>query len=248
MVTGSGKRAGQPKLGDGPDRSGCRPFDPRLSLQPPDPKGSEWDPSLWNDLLDSSFNPSMRNADGGSTAGSKGADNKPAVPRDSGGLRAGSQRNGRDDYRSKAGSVQDSEIIKLAELPDVPDGYWESPQEAVTGVASDGLRDELTVLGGANQLDRIVSKSLDVIEEVLDQPLPATTDERYMKILSMKQSAATSAMAIGLKADENRFRARKNDVLGKLLAEIKANDQAKMIENIVPSTKMPTPYSPNATE
>lgn len=228
MANGPSKRNGRPELGAGPDRSGCRPFDPRLSLQPSDAKGSEWDPSLWNDLLDSSFNPSLRDANGGSPPGSRRKDNHVAVPGNSGGLRFGSERNGSLDLRSKKTSIQDTQSLELAELPDVPDGHWESPEEAITGVASDGIRDELAILGGANQLDRIVSKSLDVIEEVLDQPLPARDDERYMKVLSMKQSAATSAMAIGLKADENRFRARKNDVLGKLLAEIKANDQMKL--------------------
>ena len=50
----------------------------------------------------------------------------------------------------------------------------------------------------------------------MDIPIPDPSDENYVKVISARKDAAISLVGMGLKADENRFKKRNNDVLAKL--------------------------------
>lgn len=60
-------------------------------------------------------------------------------------------------------------------------------------------------------------------------PTPDCEDEAYGRILSAKKDAAVSVLNSGLKADENRFRKRDNDLLKVLFEKVKA-ENALVIE------------------
>lgn len=69
-------------------------------------------------------------------------------------------------------------------------------------------------------MTRVASKSLRVMEEVLDVPVPVSTDPNYIRILSMKKDAAVSGVTARLKADENAFRRRNSDALTELYEKV----------------------------
>lgn len=54
----------------------------------------------------------------------------------------------------------------------------------------------------------------------MDVPTPSPDDDDYARVLSIKKDAAVNIVNASLKADENCFRMRHNDVLDKLYAEI----------------------------
>lgn len=71
-------------------------------------------------------------------------------------------------------------------------------------------------------MDNLVNKALAKLEEVLDVPLPNPSAENYIRILLAQKDAAVSVVNSGLKADENRFRRRENDVIEKLFQKLQA--------------------------
>lgn len=66
----------------------------------------------------------------------------------------------------------------------------------------------------------MASKSLKVMEEVLDIPTPVSTDPNYIRIIGMKKDAAVSGVTARLKADENAFRRRNTDALTELYEQV----------------------------
>jgi len=69
-------------------------------------------------------------------------------------------------------------------------------------------------------------------EEILDTPLPGRDADSFIRMFSAVKDAAVSVMNLGLKADENRLRKRKNDVLEELYAKIALERGDMVIENI----------------
>lgn len=86
----------------------------------------------------------------------------------------------------------------------------------------------------SDRLTRLVDTGLSVLEEVLEQPTPPLNHANYLKMLSIKKDAAVSVINAGLKADENRFRKRKNDVLGELLKQINSEKKGPPVINQQP--------------
>lgn len=82
-----------------------------------------------------------------------------------------------------------------------------------------------------DKLNKLVNKALDTMAEVLNTELPATNSPDRLKVLSIKKDAAVSVLGAGLKADENRFRKRQSDVLGRLLDALRSEENTRTIEN-----------------
>jgi hypothetical protein len=80
-----------------------------------------------------------------------------------------------------------------------------------------------------DRLSRLVDTSLSTLEDILAQPTPPLTHNNYMKMLTVKKDAAVSVITASLKADENRFRKRKNDVLAQLLHEVQKDKGLRVI-------------------
>ena len=212
------------------------PFNTKLSLQRSPQGGSEWDTAVRYDPEERKLDSSVRNDDGGSATRSGREDSDAALPRNSGGLRAGNQRNRRDRNPVQESRVQNTGGTQLAELPDVPHGYWEPSEEAATGASGDGVRngdDVLATQADHDLLARVASKGLQVLEEVLNTPTPPQSDPNFARILSTKKDAAVSAVGARLKADENCFRHRQSNALDRLYAEMKAELAVRTIEHVV---------------
>jgi hypothetical protein len=61
---------------------------------------------------------------------------------------------------------------------------------------------------------------MDVLEETMNESLPDPSDECYGRVLSARKDAAVSVLNTALKADENRFRVKKNDLLKNLFEKM----------------------------
>lgn len=91
------------------------------------------------------------------------------------------------------------------------------------GTADDGIRDRNAILEVAtSNLDNLVAKALAKLDEILGIPLPAMSHDNFIRIMTSQKDAAVSVVNSGLKADENRFRKRENDVLEKLYQQMQA--------------------------
>lgn len=69
-------------------------------------------------------------------------------------------------------------------------------------------------------LEDLINPALSVLKEVMEVPLD-DNDPNFTRILSAKKDAAVSVVNAALKADENRFRQRKSNVLEDLLERMK---------------------------
>lgn len=238
MATGPNRGRGRQKLGTGHDSSRSGALDTGLPLLPPDPQGSHRDTRLWDNGLQQGLGAPVRDSDGGSAAREKRGDNQSAVPRDSGGLRAGGEWNGADNNGSQARSLSGIKVLELTELPDVPHGYRQPAKEATAGASASRFCDgDGFLVEGAQdkggKLDSLVDLALDTLREVMETPTPDIDDEAFGRILSAKKDAAVSVVNSGLKADENRFRKRSNDILQKLFDKVQAQKKLNslVIEN-----------------
>ncbi len=88
-------------------------------------------------------------------------------------------------------------------------------------------------------MGEVFTASLEQLKETLKVLMPMPGDKDYARILSTKTSAAVSGLSLGLKADENRLRARKHDVLDRLFdafeaEKLKMQGRPLTIENVVP--------------
>lgn len=61
--------------------------------------------------------------------------------------------------------------------------------------------------------------------------LPAVTDPNYIRMLTIQKDASVAMIGSGLKADENRFRKRKNDILKNLFERIEAKQGGTLLEH-----------------
>ena len=64
--------------------------------------------------------------------------------------------------------------------------------------------------------------------DILSIPNLPSSHSDYFKLLAIKKDLAVSAVAAGLKADENRFRRRQNDVIARLFEVVRKDN--KLIE------------------
>jgi len=62
---------------------------------------------------------------------------------------------------------------------------------------------------------------LTTLEEIMNIPTPDSSDDNYVRILSIKKEAAATVVSAGLKADETRFRKRNTDTLAAIFASIR---------------------------
>lgn len=231
-MAGSSKRGnGRKKLGNGHGSGGSSNVDTGLSVLPANQSGSGGDTSIWDERVKQALNTPLRDATGNSAASGKGTDSKQDLLSDIGGLCAGSEREGKDSIGSEKVSLSGFEIVKFAEQSHVSDGYRESPQEAATGTSEVRLRPESGILTNSEKFDNLVPLACDVLQEIMLTETPDSWNENYPKILAVKKDAAVSVINSGLKADENRFRKSKTDILQKLYNKVKGN----VLVDITPS-------------
>lgn len=84
-------------------------------------------------------------------------------------------------------------------------------------------------------MEEVVTKSLVVIRETLDIPTPPPDADDYARIVVAKKDAAVSGLSLGLKSDENRFRARKQDVLDKLYDAVMSDKAQRDLVDVTPA-------------
>lgn len=217
MVDATVRGQGCPELRTGQgDRGGCD-VDPGLPVQPSDAQGSERSAAVWNDAINQALSPSLRNDDVGSAPRGARQDCEPRVLSVSGGLCPSDDGAGRHDLGSSKGSLSGLEKVEYAKLPDVSDGYRQPLEEATADDTSDGVRRQFEVLeADPNKLDAAVDLAINTVLDILEMDYLPQGHTDHLKQLSIKKDAAMGIIGAGLKADENRFRRRSNDVLAKL--------------------------------
>lgn len=71
---------------------------------------------------------------------------------------------------------------------------------------------------------------LDTIIDILERDPPAPSAADFVKMLSIRKDAAVSIIGAGLKADENRFRRRHDDIMQRLFDLVKKDNKLVTIE------------------
>lgn len=240
MVDGFARGHRRKKLSLKRDSGGRSAGDTGLPVQPFDWEAS----SGYTDIrlgqrVNSAILASMSSDAWGGSAGSERPDSDEALLGDGGGLRAGGDRNRKDGKRGQQERVRSAGPFELAQLAHVADGYREPVEETTPEVASPGVLNGNAILeANATTLDNLVSKALFTLDEIMDIPLPPRGDESFVRVAAIKKDAAVSVVNSGLKADENRFRKRDNDVLQKLYDRI----QAQKLIDITPLVQHPQEF------
>jgi hypothetical protein len=80
-----------------------------------------------------------------------------------------------------------------------------------------------------DDLSRGVKKALAKLESIIDLPLP--DDDTRVKMISIQKDAAASLINAGLKADQNRFRQERQDIVEQLFAKI--HKTTKIIDGVL---------------
>lgn len=224
MAIGSGRGKGRQKLPHGRDSNGSGVINTGLSVQPVAQQTSVRNPDLRNNGYFARVLASLPGDDEHSSD-REGRENN--VGRDvvhSGGLRAGGNGHGRDSEPVKQSSVQSAGQIERPKLSDVANGYREPSEGPNTAIAETRVCDGDEVLKSASdnatKLDRVTTMALDKEEEILGLPLPPIESPHFKNVLSAQQAAAGAVLTARLKADENYFRRRKQDVLDNLYAKL----------------------------
>lgn len=78
-------------------------------------------------------------------------------------------------------------------------------------------------------LEDLIPSALAVLQETMNVPLEIN-DPNFARVLSAKKDAAGIVMNTAIKADENRFRQKKTDILDALMARIAAADKPVVID------------------
>lgn len=231
MVDEAARRGGRQKLHDGPGGDRGSAVDTGLPLQPPDAQGSEWNPFVrLRGEGDDGCAP-VRDDAIDSAAGSSGEDCGLAVPSVGRRLRSGSNGAGRNgDDREESGIPSFEEVID-AQFPDVQDGHRGQAEETTALDPIAGLRREFDVLEpNPNKLDYATDLSLSACLKILEQEYLPSTHSDHFRQLSLKKDTAMGIMTIALRADENRFRKRNQDILEKLLTMAKADKKLTLTQ------------------
>ena len=222
MAKGPGGGKGRKKPAIKYDSSRCRPVDTGLPVLAPDRAAGGGDTGLWDAFSPYGGASPLPDGVGQSPSEKAWIDQLRAVFGNRGGLRADSDGYGPDGAGSEEGGVQRAGKNFTPQLPDVPNGHLEPPEEAVAEAAVDGIRDrdDIRVEQDHDALKRVTSKSLRTIEEILDIPTPPSTHENYIRVLTIKKDISVSGITAQLKADENAFRKRKSDALTELYEQV----------------------------
>jgi len=162
----------------------------------------------------------MRNDDGDSPAREEWEDCGFALHGDGGRLRARFDRDGVDRILSEIQGIQDTEKAGNTKQPDVQDGYWETLAETATGITKNGVRGRDVVPVNDVTLESLIPLALAKSKEVLQVRLD-DNDPNFVRILSAQQAISVSILNTAIKADENRFRQRKNNILEDILTKIR---------------------------
>lgn len=94
-----------------------------------------------------------------------------------------------------------------------------------------GLRREFELLeADPNKLDHAVDLALTTALDILEMDYLPPSHSDYMKQMTIKKDTAISIISAGLKADENRFRRRQNDVIARLF------DAVQRDKKLIPTT------------
>lgn len=106
-------------------------------------------------------------------------------------------------------------------LPAVPKDYFERVEAAAEVLPPSTLAAD----SRAERLERVVDLGLSKMQDILEMQADPSTPEG-LKLLNLQNTAATSALNVGLKVDENHFRKRSASALVAILAKITAEERA----------------------
>lgn len=240
MVSELSGRQGQQELHTGSGSDGGGDVHSGLPVQPPHAQGSHWDPFIRPRPGYRGPSSPMRNDDGGSASPGGGQDNQNAVSGIGGRLHPDIDGNRRNDQSGAKRSISGLEEIDDAQLPDVSNGYWISPEEAASGDTEIRIRRQFELLEtDPNKLDHAVDLGVDAIVDILELAYLPTSHDDYFKQLALKKDAAVSIITAGLRADENRFRRRNQDILQQLWQRIRADKKLAPAIDQFPTQAVP---------
>lgn len=77
----------------------------------------------------------------------------------------------------------------------------------------------------SEHLERVASKSLVALENILDTKLPAPEDETFAVIVKAHNAAAATVLNTQTKVDENQLRKRGQDMMPALVKAIQQYEQ-----------------------
>ena len=223
-------RQGRTKLGDGHDSSGRSDVHTELPVHENQQEGGRGGDTDIRRLA-KFVNSFTGVPDGHGSDERAGTDSDPANSHDGGGLPADGNGNGGDNSGSEEGSLFGLKIALGPEQSYVQNRYRGPAEEAATGLAEARIRNRDGVLiHPAEDYERLFSKAIAAQEEILDMELPDVESEHFGRVLGAKASTAQAVINSGLKADENRLRQQKSEVLHELYARHKAIKEGKTIE------------------
>jgi len=231
MVAATVRGQGRSELraGHGDGRGGD--VDPGLPLQPFDAEGSERSAAVWNDAINRALGASVRDDVDRCTSRGEWQDRDEGMPSVGGGLCAGDDGYGGYDNGGSKRSLSGLEEIEHAQLPDVSNRHWAAPEEATAGDTELRVRREFEVLeADPNKLDKAVDLSLDTALDILEMEYLPTSHSDYMKQLTLKKDTAVALIGAGLKADENRFRRKQQDVIARLFEAVQRDKKLITID------------------
>ena len=77
----------------------------------------------------------------------------------------------------------------------------------------------------SEHLERVAGKSLTVLENILDIPLPDPADETFAVVVKAHNTAAATGLGTQTKVDENQLRKRGQDMMPGLVKLIQQYEQ-----------------------
>ena len=201
------------------DSAGDSPIDPGLPLLASDPQAGRGDTHIRRNTRYVEKPASLRDGDGRSAVPDRRQDREQPGSRNSGRLRAGNERDGAGRGDGQATSLATPGALDRAKFPHVEDGHWRPFEQTASEAASArlGEGDDLPT----DRLNRLASKALVKIDEILSIPLDPDS-EAYLTLLRVQSTSAQTALATQIRVDDQQFRQQQADRLPDLLARLVA--------------------------
>jgi len=207
------------ELGDGQDSDRSGTIHTEISIREECIRGDNWDTDIRRHEKQLRALGPMPNGAGTNECARQNSN--PPVSGNSGGLSVSSDGNGGDSNGSEKELLFGVEVPKCTEQSDVPHRYWGTVEKTNTGVAEARVRDGDGILTAAEDFEVAFRKAIQVSIDTMDTELPDKDSENFARIFATRQSAASSIINSGLKADENRLRREKKEVLEALYERFK---------------------------
>jgi hypothetical protein len=151
-------------------------------------------------------------------------DRERAAARDSGGLRAGDDGDSGHSQRREPDSLSSLGSLDGARLPNVPDGHWQTPDEAFAETPSIRIRDGDDVL--PRLLNEGVVLSFEEAVNILRWRHESIEDKTVLGIIvRAKCSIINTMQTTAMRVNEERFRQQRFDRLPELIKLIQEEEK-----------------------